>query len=75
VSHNSDSPYKYSETDITGMLGFVVDNVYVALGDKVFQLSVSIPMGINCTLLLADLFLYSYETDFVQNCYWIITEN
>ena len=24
-------------------------------------------MGINCTLLVADLFLYSYETEFHQN--------
>jgi hypothetical protein len=25
--HHSDSPYKYSEADINGMLGFLVDNI------------------------------------------------
>jgi hypothetical protein len=48
------------------MLGFLVDNIYVAFGDQVFQQSVGIPMGTNCAPLLADLFLYSYETEFVQ---------
>jgi hypothetical protein len=49
----------YSEADIKGVLGFVVDNIYVVFGDQVFQQSVGIPMGTNCAPLLADLFLYS----------------
>ena len=35
-------------------------------GDQVFQQTVGIPMGTNCAPLLADLFLYSYEADFIQ---------
>ena len=66
VRHHSDSPYKYSEADIKSMLGFLVDNIYVVFGDQVFQQSVGIPMGTNCAPLLADLFLYSYEAEFVQ---------
>jgi hypothetical protein len=46
--------YKYSEADIKGMLGFLVDNIYVVFGDQVFQQSVDIPMGTNCAPLLAD---------------------
>ena len=48
------------------MLGFLIDNIYVVFGDQVFQQSVGIPMGTNCAPLLADLFLYSYEAEFVQ---------
>jgi hypothetical protein len=48
------------------MLGFLVDNIYVIFGDQVFQQSVGIPMGTYCAPLLADLFLYSYEAEFVQ---------
>jgi hypothetical protein len=66
VRHHSDRPYRYSEADIKGMLGFLVDNIYVVFGDQVFQQSVGIPMGTNCVPLLADLFLYSYEAEFVQ---------
>ena len=32
-----------------------------------FQQTVGIPMGTNCAPLLADLFLYSYEAEFIQN--------
>jgi hypothetical protein len=31
-----------------------------------FQQVISIPMGTNCAPLLADLFLYSYELEFLQ---------
>jgi hypothetical protein len=58
VKHHSDSPYKYSKADIKGMLGFLVDNIYVVFGDQVFQQFVGIPMGTNCAPLLKDLFLY-----------------
>ena len=48
------------------MLGFLIDNIYVVFGDQIFQESVGIPMGINFPILLVDLFLYSYEAEFVQ---------
>ena len=35
-------------------------------GGRVFQQTVGIPMGTNCAPLLADLFLYSYEADFIH---------
>ena len=35
-------------------------------GAHVFQQTVAIPMGTNCAPFLADLFLYSYEADFIQ---------
>jgi hypothetical protein len=65
VRHNSDSAYKYSKADIKGMLGFLVDSIYVVFGDKAFQQSIGISMGTNCAPLLADLFLYSYEAKFI----------
>jgi hypothetical protein len=66
VRHHSDSTHKYSEADFKSMLGFLVDNMYVVFRDQVFQQSVGIPVGTNFVPLLADLFLYSYETEFVQ---------
>ena len=49
------------------MLEFLVDNIFVVLGGKVFQQIVGIPMGTNCAPLLADIFLYSYEAEFIQS--------
>jgi hypothetical protein len=48
------------------MLEFLIDNIYVVFGGQVFQQSVGIPMGTKCALLLADLFFYSYEAEFIQ---------
>ena len=48
------------------MLEFLIDNIFVFFGGRVFQQTVGIPMGTNCAPLLADLFLYSYEADFIQ---------
>ena len=49
------------------MLEFLVDNIFVAFAGKVFQQIVGIPMGTNCAPLLADIFLYSYEAEFIQS--------
>jgi hypothetical protein len=64
VKIHSDSTKKLSETDIINMLEFLIDNIFVIFGGRVFQ--VSTPMGTYCAPLLADLFLYSYEADFIQ---------
>jgi hypothetical protein len=51
---------------VTPWIGFLVNSTYVVFGDKVLQQSVGIPMDTNCSPILADLFLYSCETEFVQ---------
>ena len=66
VKNHSDSDKKFSENDIIRMLEFLIDNIFVMFGGQVFQQTVGIPMGTNCAPLLADLFLYSYEADFIQ---------
>ena len=57
----------YSEEQVISMLEFLVDNIFVSFGGALFQQVVGIPMGTNCALLLADLFLYSYKSAFLQN--------
>ena len=48
------------------MTEFLVDNIYVRSGGQIFRQMVGIPMGTNCATLLADLFLYSYENEFLD---------
>ena len=67
VKEHSDSKNKYTEEDIIKMLEFLVDNIFVVFAGKVFQQIVGIPMGTNCAPLLADIFLYSYEAEFIQS--------
>ena len=66
VTNTSNAKNKYTEDDIVRMLDFLIDNIFVECGGVIFQQAIGIPMGTNCAPLLADLFLYSYEAEFIQ---------
>jgi hypothetical protein len=57
--------HKYSKADIQNMLGFLVDNIHKVLEDQVVKQYDGIPMGSKGAPLLADLFSYSNEAEFV----------
>ena len=44
-----------------------MENIYVQFDGMIYQQIVGIPMGTNCASLIADLFLYCYERDFISN--------
>ena len=48
-------------------LSYLLDNIYIRFGTKLYRQIVGIPMGTNCTPLIADLFLYCYERDFMDS--------
>jgi hypothetical protein len=56
----------YSEEQVISMLEFLIDNIFVSFGGRLFQQVVGILMGTNCAPLLADLFVYLYESEFLQ---------
>ena len=43
------------------------DNICIRFGTKLYRQIVGIPMGTNCAPLVADLFLYCYERDFIDS--------
>ena len=49
------------------LLEFLVNNIYVKFGSTLFQQHIGIPMGTNCAPLLADLYLFTYEYDYMQS--------
>ena len=61
-----DSTKQFSETDIFEMFEVLIENIFVLFGGRVFQQTIGIHIGTNCAPLLTDLFLYSYEADFIQ---------
>ena len=46
-------------------LTFLLDNIYIRFGSKLYRQIVGIPMGTNCAPLVADLFLFCYMRDFM----------
>ena len=47
-------------------LTFLLDNIYIRFGSKLYRVLVCFPMGTNCAPLVADLlFFFCYERDFM----------
>ena len=46
-------------------LTFLLDNIYIRFGSKLYRQIVGIPMGTNCAPLVAYLFLFCYERGFM----------
>ena len=44
---------------------FLLDNIYIRFGTKLYRQIVEIPMGSTCTPLVANLFLFCYDCDFM----------
>ena len=48
-------------------LSYLLDNIYIRFGTKLYRQIVGIPMDTNCAPLVADLLLYCYERDFMDS--------
>ena len=46
---------------------YLIDNIYVSIGNRVYRQCVGIPMGTDCAPLLANLFLFYYEKNLIKN--------
>ena len=46
-------------------LTFLLDNIHIRFGSKLFRQIVGIPMSTNCAPLVTDLFLFCYKRDFM----------
>ena len=55
--------------NVCDVLTFLLDNIFIRFGTKLYRQVVGIPMGINCAPLLADLFLFCYERDFMMSLF------
>ena len=52
--------------NVCDALSFLLDNIYIRFGTHLYRQIVGIPMGTNCAPLVADLFLFCYERDFMK---------
>ena len=46
---------------------YLLDNIHIRFGTKLYRQIVGIPMGTNCAPVVADLFLFCYERDFLTS--------
>ena len=53
--------------NVTEALIYLLDNIYIRFGSKLYRQNVGIPTGTNCSPLVADMFLFCYERDFIKS--------
>ena len=64
----SEQPKRYKLWSCQKMcdaLLYLLDNIFIRFGSKLYRHIVGIPIGTNCAPLVADLFLFCYERDFM----------
>ena len=60
--------HAWSCQNVCDALIFLLDNIFIRFGTKLYIHVVGIPIGINCAPLVADLFLFCcYESDFMMS--------
>ena len=59
--------HAWSCENVCDALTFLLDNIFIRFGTKLYRQEVVIPMGTNCALLVADLFLFCHERDFMMS--------
>ena len=53
--------HAWSCQNVCDALTFLLDNIFIRFGTKLYRQVIGIPMGTNCAPLIADLFLFCYE--------------
>ena len=64
----SEQPKRYklwSCQKMSDALHYLLDNIFIRFGSKLYRQFLGFPMGTNCAPLVADLFLFSYARDFL----------
>ena len=57
----------WSCQNVCDALSFLLDNIYIRFGTKLYRKIDGVPMGTSCSPLLADLFLFCYERYFMKD--------
>ena len=65
--YTSDVYNLWSCQKVCDALVYLLDNIFITFGTELYRQTIGIPMGINCAPLVADLFLFCYERDFMKS--------
>jgi hypothetical protein len=66
ASYHSGDTHRWTLEGLLGAVRFLVRNVYLVNGAQCWRQVIGIPMGTNCAPPLANLYLYAYESRFVD---------
>ena len=67
IASNSLLKQNISEEMLVTYVEYLIDNIYVNIGNKTYRQCIGIPMGTDCAPLVANLFLFHYEYKYMRN--------
>ena len=67
IVSNSLLKQNISEEMLITSVEYLIDNIYVNIGNKTYRQCIGIPMGTDCAPLVANLFLFYYEYKYMRN--------
>ena len=59
--------HAWSFQNVCNALTFLLDNIFIRFGTKLYRQVVGIPMGTNCAPQVVDLFQFCYERGFMMS--------
>ena len=69
LKHETKGKMCYTENEVISILEVLIDNILVEFGAHNSQQIIGIHMRTHCAPLLIELFLYTYEAEFMQNIF------
>ena len=74
IVSNSLLKQNISEEMLVTYVEYLIDNIYVNIGNKTYRQCIGIPMGTDCAPLVANLFLFHYEYRNLIKCYLMLAK-
>jgi len=63
---HSGREHTFDVDEIVNLVEFLIENTFLVNGDTIRRQKIGIPMGTNCAPVLANLYLYVYESEFID---------
>ena len=67
VPSSSSLKQSISEQVLVNYMEYLIDNIYVNIGSRIYRQCIGIPVGTDCAPLVANLFLFYYEYKYMKN--------
>ena len=58
---------RVSKVQLIEYINYLIDNIYVTVGENMFRQKIGIPMGTDCAPYLANLYSYALEFKYLEN--------
>ena len=59
--------YRITKDKLLEYITYLIDNIYITVGQNTFRQIIGIPMGTDCVLRTANLYLYAIESNYIKH--------